>query len=165
MTGKRGYAAMNFITSVLTDSIELSRMILERIVVLKSRQVQDIAASLNRMGMRTGQGMTWNAQRVSTVRREHGIHAYRSAEKNGEWLTMSEAAKLVGVTRYFIRRLINERILHADQVVPDAPYQIRASDLQCEVVAAAIARKHRPWRFDAEGQLPMFIGTSEGGAQ
>jgi hypothetical protein len=126
---------------------------------------QDIAASLNRMGMRTGQGMTWNAQRVSTVRREHGIHAYRSAEKNGEWLTMSEAAKLVGVTRYFIRRLINERILHADQVVPDAPYQIRASDLQSEVVAAAIARKHRPCRFDAEGQLPMFIGTSEGGAQ
>jgi len=84
---------------------------------------QDIAASLNRMSMRTGQGMTWNAQRVSSVRREHGIHAYRSAEKNGEWLTMSEAATLVGVTRYFIRRLINERILHADQVVPDAPYQ------------------------------------------
>jgi hypothetical protein len=55
---------------------------------------QDIAASLNRMGMRTGQGMTWNAHRVSSVRREHGIHAYRSAEKNGEWLTMSEAAEL-----------------------------------------------------------------------
>src|SRR5271156_1573898 len=125
---------------------------------------QDIAASLNRMGMRSGQGMTWNAYRVSSVRREHGIHAYRSAEKNGEWLTMSEAAKLAGVTRYFIRHLIDERILHADQVVPDAPYQIRASDLQSEVVAAAIARKHRPCRFDAEGQLPMFISTSEGGA-
>src|SRR5580704_4354246 len=34
---------------------------------------QDIAASLNRMGMRTGQALTWNASRVSTVRREHGI--------------------------------------------------------------------------------------------
>ena len=126
---------------------------------------QDIAASLNRMGMRTGQGMTWNAQRVSTVRREHGIHAYRSAEKNGEWLTLSEAAKLVGVTHYFIRRLINKRILHADQVVPDAPYQIRASDLESEPVAAAIARRHRPWRVNKEDQLPMFSSTSEGGAQ
>jgi DNA invertase Pin-like site-specific DNA recombinase len=126
---------------------------------------QDIAASLNRMGMRTGQGMTWNAQRVCSVRREHRIHAYRSAEKNGEWLTMAEAAKLVGVTRHFIRRLINERILHADQVVPDAPYQIRASDLQSEAVAAAIVRKHRPCRFNAESQIPMFISTSEGGAQ
>jgi hypothetical protein len=126
---------------------------------------QDIAASLNRMGMRTGQGMTWNAQRVSSLRREHGIHAYRSAEKNGEWLTMSEAAKLFGVTNHVIRRLIKERILHAEQVVPDAPYQIRASDMQSEAVTAAIARKHRPCRVDVDGQLPMFISTSEGGAQ
>jgi hypothetical protein len=28
---------------------------------------QNIAASLNRMGMRTGQGLTWNANRVSSV--------------------------------------------------------------------------------------------------
>jgi excisionase family DNA binding protein len=126
---------------------------------------QDIAASLNRMGMRTGQAMTWNARRVSSVRCEHGIHAYRSAEKNGEWLTMSEAAKLLSVTNHAIRRLIKERILPAEQVVPDAPYQIRASDLQSEAVATAIARKHRPCRADADGQLPMFIGTSEGGAQ
>ena len=49
---------------------------------------QDIAASLNRMGMPTGQGKTWTAHRVGSVRRVHGIHGYRSAEKNGEWLTM-----------------------------------------------------------------------------
>jgi hypothetical protein len=126
---------------------------------------QDIAASLNRMGMRTGQGMTWNAHRVSSLRCAHGIHAYRSGEKNGEWVTMSEAAKLLGVTRYLIRRLINERILPADQVVPDAPYQIRVSDLQSGAVAAAISRKGSPCRLNADGQLPMFIGTSEGGAQ
>jgi DNA invertase Pin-like site-specific DNA recombinase len=126
---------------------------------------QEIAASLNRMGMRTGQGLTWNANRVSSVRREHGIHAYRSAEKNGEWLTLSEAAKLVGVTNHVIRRLIKERILHAEQVVPDAPYQIRASDLQSEAVAAAMARKDCPCRGNVNGQIPMFISTSEGGAQ
>lgn len=126
---------------------------------------QDIAASLNRMGMRTGQGLTWNANRVSSVRREHGIHAYRSAEKNGEWLTLSEAAKLVDVNNHVIRRLIKERILHAEQVVPDAPYQIRASDMQSQAVTTAIARKHRPCRINADGQLPMFISTSEGGAQ
>jgi hypothetical protein len=60
---------------------------------------EDIAASLNRMGMPTGQGKTWTAHRVSSVRRVNGIHAYRSAEKNGEWLTMSEAASALGVTR------------------------------------------------------------------
>ena len=54
---------------------------------------EDIAASLNRMGMPTGQGKTWTAHRVSSVRRVHGIHAYRSAEKNGEWLTMSRGRR------------------------------------------------------------------------
>jgi DNA invertase Pin-like site-specific DNA recombinase len=126
---------------------------------------QDIAASLNRMGIRTGQGMTWNAHRVSSLRCAHGIHAYRSAEKNGKWLTMSEAAKLLGVNNHVIRRLIKRRILHAEQVVPDAPYQIQASDLQSEAVTAAIAGKHRPCQDDVDGQLPMFISTSEGGAQ
>lgn len=126
---------------------------------------QDIAASLNRMGMRSGQGKTWNASRVSSLRRVHGIRAYRSAQKNGEWVTMTEAATQLGVTNHVIRRLIKDQILAAEQVVPDAPYQIRMRDLQTEEVTAAIARKHRPCRVNAEGQLPLFRGASEGGAQ
>jgi Recombinase/Recombinase zinc beta ribbon domain len=58
---------------------------------------QDIAASLNRMGMPTGQGKTWTAHRVSSLRRVHGIHSYRSAEKSGEWLTLRDAAAKLGV--------------------------------------------------------------------
>jgi len=54
---------------------------------------EHIAASLNRMGLPTGQGKSWTAHRVASVRRVRGIHAYRSAEKDGEWLTMTEAAK------------------------------------------------------------------------
>ena len=53
---------------------------------------QDIAASLNRMGMPTGQGKTWTADRVASRRRVHSIHGYRSADKNSEWLTTSDAA-------------------------------------------------------------------------
>ena len=82
---------------------------------------EDIAASLNRMGMPTGQGKTWTAHRVSSLRRVHGIHAYRSAEKNGEWLTMSEAATAFGVSHHRIRRLIRDGVLRAEQVVPGAP--------------------------------------------
>src|SRR5207249_9872758 len=113
---------------------------------------QDIAASLNRMGMPTGQGKTWTAHRVSSVRRVNGIHAYRSAEKNGEWLTMSEAATRLGVTHHRIRRLIKGGILPAEQVVPGAPYQIRAADLASEQVVAALKRKGRPCRVDSEKQ-------------
>jgi DNA invertase Pin-like site-specific DNA recombinase len=120
---------------------------------------EHIAASLNRMGMRTGQGKTWTAHRVSSLRRVHGIHAYRSAEKNGEWLTMRDAAELLGVTNHAIRRVIKAGILPATQVVPDAPYQIRSSDLQTQAVMSAIARKGRPCRAIAEDQLPMFPDT------
>lgn len=120
---------------------------------------QDIAASLNRMGMPTGQGKTWTAHRVSSVRRVNGIHAYRSAEKNGEWLTMSEAAATLGVTHYRIRRLIKNGTLPAEQVVPDAPWQIRARDLRDERVATALNRTGRPCRVDHESQLVMFTDT------
>lgn len=74
------------------------------------------------------------------------------------------AAELLGVSHHMIRRLIRDRILRAEQVVPGAPHQIRASDLQSEAVAAAIAHKNRRCRATADGQIPMFISTSEGGA-
>jgi excisionase family DNA binding protein len=117
---------------------------------------EDIAASLNRMGMPTGQGKTWTAHRVSSVRRVNSIHAYRSAEKTGEWLTMTEAAIKLGVTNHKIRRLIKDRVLSAAQVVPGAPYQIRAGDLDDERVTAALGRKGRPCRLDLQNQIPMF---------
>jgi len=44
---------------------------------------EHIAASLNRMGIPTGQGKTWTAKRVGSVRRVRNIHAYLSAQKGG----------------------------------------------------------------------------------
>ncbi len=120
---------------------------------------EHIAASLNRMGLPTGQGKTWTAHRVSSVRRVRGIHAYRSAEKNGEWLTMREAAKLLGVSNHAIRRLIKDGVIASEQVMPDAPHQIRAADLRSDAVAAALARKGRPCRSVDEKQLAMFSDT------
>jgi excisionase family DNA binding protein len=120
---------------------------------------EHIAASLNRMGISTGQGKTWTAKRVSSVRRVRNIHAYLSAEKGGEWLTMTEAATALGVTNHTIRRLIRTNVLLATQVVPGAPYQIRASDLTTDAVKVALARKGRPCRAADENTLPMFTGT------
>jgi excisionase family DNA binding protein len=120
---------------------------------------EHIAASLNRMGLPTGQGKTWTAHRVASVRRVRGIHAYRSAEKDGEWLTMTEAAKASGVTNHLIRRLIKTGILPAVQVVSGAPYQIRADDLASEAVKTAVARKGRPCRTIDTDTLPMFTDT------
>src|SRR6201996_1634539 len=120
---------------------------------------EHIAASLNRMGLPTGQGKTWTAHRVSSVRRVRGIHAYRSAEKDGEWLTMTEAAAALGVTNHTLRRLIKTQVLPAEQVVAGAPYQIRADDLASEPVKMAVARKSRPCRAANADTLPMFPDT------
>ncbi len=68
------------------------------------------------------------------------IRAYRSAHKDGDWLTMSEAAAKLGVNNHRIRRLITDGLLPAEQVVPRAPYQIRASDLLAQKIIDAAAR-------------------------
>jgi excisionase family DNA binding protein len=120
---------------------------------------EQIAASLNRMGMPTGQGKTWTAHRVASLRRVRDIHAYRPAEKDGEWLTMSQAAVKLGVTNHRIRRLIKDGVLRAEQVVPCAPYQIRARDLTDQRIIDATARTTRPRRVDDEKQIPMFSST------
>ncbi|MCP3468644.1 recombinase family protein [Bradyrhizobium sp. CCGUVB23] len=120
---------------------------------------EHIAATLNRMGLPTGMGKTWTAHRVSSIRRVRGIHAYRSAEKNGEWLTQIEAAKALSVSSHMIRRLVSSGVLPAAQVVPRAPCQIRAADLASEAVKTAIARKGRPSRQIDADTLPMFTST------
>ena len=120
---------------------------------------QDIAASLNRMGMPTGQGKTWTAKRVGDLRRVHGIHGYRSADKNGEWLTMRDAAAKLGVSHHQIRKLIKVGVLVSEQIMPDAPHQIRADDLASDQVVAALKRKGRPCRPDSKKQISMFPGT------
>jgi len=108
------------------------------------------------MAIPTGHGKTWTAHRVASVRRVNGIHAYRSAEKDGQWLTMSEAAAKLGVTNHRIRRLIKDGVLPAQQVVPRAPYQIRADDLVSPAVVAAAARLNSPCRDQHETQLSIF---------
>ncbi len=120
---------------------------------------EHIAATLNRMGLPTGQAKTWTAHRVSSVRRVNDIRAYRSAHKDGQWLTMSEAAAELGVNNHRIRRLVKDGILPAEQVVPRAPYQIRASDLLDPKVIDAAARTDRPCRAVGENQISMFSTT------
>jgi excisionase family DNA binding protein len=126
---------------------------------------EHIAASLNRLGMRTGQGKSWTARRVGALRTVHGISAYRSAVKDGAWLTLSEAAKMLSVTHHAIRRLIRDGVIAAEQVVPGAPYQIRASDLHDARVAAALERRSRPYRPEQTKQIPMFSDTWKEDAQ
>ena len=72
---------------------------------------------------------------------------------------MSEAAATLRVKNHTIRRLIKAGILAAVQVVPGAPYQIRADDLMSETIKAAVSRKGRPCRVADDNTIPMFTDT------
>jgi hypothetical protein len=124
---------------------------------------QHVAATLNRMGITTGQGLTWTAKRVSSHRRNHGIAGYESRDKVGRCLTMSEAAAQLGVSHYAIRCLIKSGVLPARQVVEDAPWQIMADDLHRPEVQEALrtraGRRRRPCRNSADERTLRLPGT------
>ncbi len=128
----------------------------------------DIAATLNRLGLTTGQGNSWNERRVENYRRKAGISAYESAVKDGLCLTMLEAARKLDVTCHTIRKLIRDGILPALQVMPDAPWQILATDLAEPKVQTALRRRTRqgrPCRNSGDIRTLMIPGTCGGGAQ
>jgi hypothetical protein len=123
----------------------------------------DVAATLNRMGLQTGQGKTWNALRVGAYRRTAGIHGYESAVKDGRCLTMVEAAGKAGVSTYTIRKLIASGILPARQVLFDAPWQIVAADLERPELKQELRRRRqrvgRPCRNSHDDQTLKIPGT------
>jgi hypothetical protein len=134
-------------------SIEADRLIREMATRWSDA---DIAAMLNRMGIPTGLGNTWTGHRVATYRNKSGISAYASAAKDGRYLTILDAARQLGVSRYMIRALIRAGILPARQVVVAAPWQIRAEDLGRSEVQHALQhrrmRRGRPCRNSGDNR-------------
>jgi DNA invertase Pin-like site-specific DNA recombinase len=94
-----------------------------------------IAATLNRLGYRTGTGKTWRAHSVANVRHYHRLPNY---PKGVDWLTVEQAAAVLEVSATVIRRLIKERVLPASQVVASAPWIMARADLSLAVVQAEV---------------------------
>lgn len=120
---------------------------------------ETIAASLNRMGLKTALEKTWTAKRVSSLRTANKMPGHRAAGKESPYRTMTQAAKSLGVTNHVIRRLIKDGILPAKQVVPGAPYKIRAEDIETKAVNQAIASIKGPCRDKGDNQLSIFSDT------
>jgi DNA invertase Pin-like site-specific DNA recombinase len=122
----------------------------------------DTAATLNRLGLLSGQGNTWTAERVEAYRMKHKIRAYESAIKDGRCLTMAEAATCCGVSNAAIRKLIIDGVLPAKQTVPDAPWQILAVDLERPEVQEALrnrGKRGRPCRISRDDRTLRIPGT------
>ena len=108
--------------------------------------------------------------RVASFRVKAGIRGYESATKDGQCLTMYEAALQLGVSSHVIRRLITEGLLPARQVVSDAPWQILSDDLKLPAVQEALRNrkirpKHRGIPSAQQQQILVMTETGRSGAE
>jgi DNA invertase Pin-like site-specific DNA recombinase len=99
---------------------------------------EQIAATLNRLRLRTGAGNTWNESRVRFAREYHLVPAIDPNQPRTDFVTLREAAQRLDVSLTIVRRLITEKTLPASQVVMCAPWQIPAEALSSEAVRTAV---------------------------
>jgi excisionase family DNA binding protein len=121
---------------------------------------QQIAATLNRLGLRTGAQHTWTEGRVRSARQYHGFPGCDPNHTASQMLTMEEAAVRLGISAKTVRRMIEQKQLAATQVVPYAPWQIRVEELDSERVRKAVrnirSRARVPQAQIGEQQGSMF---------
>lgn len=120
-----------------------------------------IAATLNRLHLRTGVNNAWNRQRVYSVRHRLqllGFDAHHHCSRNE--ITLKEAAERLNLSPPSVRKMIDEKILPASQIVECAPWQIPVEALDSEIVqrmAANLRNRVRiPQSQISEQQEPMF---------
>lgn len=99
---------------------------------------EQIAATLNRLRLRTGAGNYWNEQRVMSLRSYHKFPACDGSTAGGEMLTLDETALHLGISATSVRRMIQQKLLPANQVIACAPWQIPAEALKSAAVLKAV---------------------------
>ncbi|MEZ6063789.1 MAG: helix-turn-helix domain-containing protein, partial [Planctomycetaceae bacterium] len=144
-TGQHRYRTDRTVTDLLP---ELARVCRDK----------DIAAILNRLGLKTGRGKTWIASRVASLRNRLGVEPY-SADEDSEYMTLQDAGRTLGVSAASVRRLIEQNLLPARQVVAGAPWLIRREDLQLgdvqSAVQAILSGRKIPRRAAGQTQFPF----------
>ena len=113
-----------------------------------------IASVLNRLGHSTGKVKRWNQNRVATVRRNYSIAGQKRALPDPETVSLSEAARVCGVSHRTIEQLVAAGLLKREQAVPRAPWEIRRADLNAEPVRSIVERLLRTGKLKLQGDRP-----------
>ena len=87
--------------------------------------------------------------------RNHSIPGQKRALPDPERVSLSEAARLCGVSHRSIERLVEAGLLKREQAAPRAPWEIRRADLDAEPVRSIIERLLRT------GKLILHGGCAE----
>ena len=119
-----------------------------------------IAATLNRLALRTGSGNSWTEGRIRSLRSYHEWPTYDAQTANCQSLTLEQASERLGVSHKIVRRLIDSGKITATQVVPLAPWEISAEAVDSEEVLKAVRnakRRVRGMSSSVEAVLPLFV--------
>jgi excisionase family DNA binding protein len=121
---------------------------------------EEIAATLNRLRLRTGADNTWNENRVYSVRHRLQLPIFDPNQRNPSEVTLKEAAHRLNLSPPSVRRLIKDKLLPAHQVVECAPWQIPVAALESEIVnSEALRLRNRirvPRTVFCDDQQSMF---------
>ena len=112
-----------------------------------------IAATLNRLGKRTGRGNPWTEARVRSFRSQHRVPAHRPGEmgERGE-LTLEEAARRL--SKMPVLRLISAGTITATQICKGAPWAV--SEAQITALDGANPNVARPRTCDQNQKVMDF---------
>jgi hypothetical protein len=77
-------------------------------------------------------------------------------------VSLSEAARICGVSHHTIERLVEAGLLKREQVTPRAPWEVSRRDLEAEPVRSVIERLRRTGKLILQGgcakdQLVLFV--------
>src|ERR1700745_3055833 len=126
-----------------------------------------IAADPKHLGARIGFLSvlhTWGSAlttRVATARRNHSSAGQKRPLHDPERVSLSEAARICGVSHHTIQRLVEAGLLKREQITPRAPWEVSRRDLDAEPIRSVIERLHRTGKLVlqggcAEDQLALF---------
>jgi DNA invertase Pin-like site-specific DNA recombinase/uncharacterized protein YndB with AHSA1/START domain len=89
-----------------------------------------IAPILNRQGRRTARGLSFTAGRVQSLRHHYEIpcHTPTDDPKEGEPLTVADAAEQLGLAASTLHRWLADGFITGEQLTPGAPWRIRLTD-------------------------------------
>lgn len=114
---------------------------------------KQIAAQLNRMGIKSAKGHSWTRTRVGNFRKDYAIANYTSGERQarGE-MTIEEVATKLGVSYSTVQRMVRRKQLPGRQICPGAPWIIRSEDVEA---------LHSVGSDDSERDRAPSSGTSD----
>jgi hypothetical protein len=118
----------------------------------------EIALVLSKHGRKTGKGHRWTKGSVGIMRRKLNIKP-APPKSDDDLLNMAQAREYSGVSDSTLLRLIDHKLLPANQVVPYAPYEIKKSDLDSEPVAGILRTLKKTGRLILEGD-PLGLQQS-----